>query len=275
MVPADRTMYRVQDRYIDHGVEYIDAMQVEKRPEPVKLLKGSYSTEDAFKTAMAKLKVLCGNRLSIKPDVATQDVKVTPHGEPWYDYLQKIQAAKLEGPEEISRVETLYDYLNDPFNRPAPKESSQKSQWWRIKEREWDQIDLLHTRFEDNDWYPGTAGIPVQEIAEYRLKLDQAGMLSNGIKNAIISAVKNHSNADQGRALIPPILSKITGEGSLKRSDEVVKEWQPKTRDAMAHAEEEKAYKEARAAEKAEEEAEAAEKAKKEAEAARAAAASG
>jgi hypothetical protein len=258
MVPADRTMYRVSDQIIDQGMDLLDRLRVEERPEPVKLLKGSYPTQDAWKAAMAKLKATSKGTVSIKLGMETQDVKSTPHGEPWYDYLQKIQAAKLEGPEEISKVETLYDYLNDPYNKPKEGESGQKVQWWRLKEGEWDRIDLLHTRFEDNDWYPGTAGIPVDEIAEYRLKLNQAGRLDNETKNAIICAVKNHSNADQGRALIRPILEKVTSTASTKTIHEVGDEWAPKTKSAIEAAEKNKAYEEAKAAEKAEEEKEAA-----------------
>ena len=251
-------MYRVSDQIIDQGMDLLDDLRSEQRPEPTKLLKGSYPTQDAWKAAMAKLKATSKGTVSIKLGMETQDVKTTPHGEPWYDYPQKIQAAKLEGPEEVSKVETLYDFLNDPYNKPKEGESGQKVQWWRLKEGEWDRIDLLHTRLEDNDWYPGTAGIPVDEIAEYRLKLNQAGILSNEIKNAIIFGVKNHSNADQGRALIPPILEKISSTASAKMSDDVVKEWNPKTKTAMAAVEINKAYEEAKAAEKAEEEKEAA-----------------
>jgi hypothetical protein len=248
MVPADRTMYRVSDQIIDQGMDLLDELRSEQRPEPTKLLKGSYPTQDAWKAAMAKLKVASKGTVSIKLGMETQDVKSTPHGEPWYDYLQKIQAAKPEGPEEISKVETLYDFLNDPYNKPKEGESGQKVQWWRLKEGEWDRIDLLHTRFEDNDWYPGTAGIPVDEIAGYRMKLDSLGDLDMETKNAIIKEIKNHPIADQGRALFQPILDKCsTRQGKI----DVIKEWQPKTRSGIAYAEKVKAAEEAAAAERA------------------------
>jgi hypothetical protein len=239
-------MYRVPDQLIDEGMDLIDGLQFHERAPAVKVLKASYPTQDAFNAAMVRLKGLCRNCLSIKPAQATQDVRVTPHGEPWYDYHQKIQAAKLEGPEEVSKVETLYDYLNDPFNRPQPKDQSQKAQWWKLKEGEWNRIDLLHTKVEDNDWYPGTAGIPVEEIAGYRLKLDSLGDLDVETKNAMIQTIKNHSNADQGRALLQPILDKCsTRQGTI----DVIKEWEPKTKSAIEYAEKVKEAEEERAAE--------------------------
>lgn len=236
MVPILRTMYRVPDALIDSAMSLIDQMQAGERPAPVALLKGSYPTQDAFKTAMAKMATKCRGNTLVKPEDATLDVKVTNHGDPWYDYPQKIQAAKLEGPEEVSKLETLYDYLNDPSNVPKPKEESQKADRWGMKEREWAGIDLLHTKIEDNDWYPGTAGIPVEEIAEYRLKLDSAGRLDNGTKNAIISAAKNAPSAEQGRAIMPPIVAKVTPTSSSKEVHEVMDEWESKTVSEIEHA---------------------------------------
>ena len=228
-------MYRVPDQFIKQGMDVIDG-RVRKPEQVLKVLRSSYPTQEAFNAAMAELLTLCG--LSIKPEMATQDIKVTPHGEPWYDYQQKIQAATLEGPDEVSRVETLYDYLNDPNNVPKKGEKSQKAQWWTMKETEWGRINLLDLKLEDNEWYPGTAGIPVEEIAGYRLKLESLGEFDRETKNAIIRTIKDSPNADQGRALWQSISEKFfTRQGRI----DLMKEWDSKTKSGMAYAEKVKA----------------------------------
>lgn len=111
-----------------------------------------------------------------------------------------------------------------------------------------------HVRVEDNDWIPGKAGIPCEEISVYRAKLNAVGEYSMETKNAIISAIKNHSNADQGRAILQPILDRST---SVKGILDVIKEWEPKTRSGLAYGKALRAEAEKKAKEAAERAAEA------------------
>jgi len=225
MMPANRTMYRVGDASIDAVMEMLMPQKADKREPLVAALKDSYTTLEAYNAGMAKVK-----DFKIGPQYATTDLKVSNHGEPWYDYFQRIEAAKREGPEVVAEVETLYDYLNDPIN--DPKKDRQSAYRWQTLERKWRQFETLHKDQDANDWLPGTAGIPPVEIAGFREKLDATGELAETIKDAILFDVKNSSSAQEGRDLFKSVLEKSqTTKGQI----EVMKEWNDKTKAGKAY----------------------------------------
>jgi hypothetical protein len=169
-------------------------------------------------------------------------------GHIWYDYLQRLSVAKVEGPEAVSRLEATYDYLCDPHNKPNSKSDKNTVSWWGVMNTRWNHSAPERKDVIDNDWIVGKAGIPAEELIGYRTQLEDLGVYSQGIIDAILRVVKSTETAEQGRELFEVLMDQsATSKGAV----EVVKVYEGHTKDALKHAKELKKAEEQEARERA------------------------
>jgi hypothetical protein len=234
MATGLKTMYRVPDAVQDRYIKLIERNTDEKYVWQGKMyLKQGYDTLDELKKYMAELKALSNNTVSVKVPEGEEDKfkcdKCALNGSIWYEYPRRLAAAESEGPEAVSALEALYDFLCDPYNKPIPgRKNAQKQNWWTQSSAQWWSE---HINVSDNEYIVGKAGLPALEMVDYKKKLSSIGY-PNETFNVILSEIKNAPTAEEGRAIFKQVYQ--PGQ-STSRSHEVIKMYEEKTAEHKAY----------------------------------------